>query len=208
MELIRRIILDVLMALYQVMGISLVTAVLFMFMYLFARDQGWKAAMKKWTAEFKSDRQFRRVFLLALITAMILGKTLFCRTIWEDTFRDVIGVWGIFDRQGKLYTENIENILLIVPFSFAMLAAFRNKLLPGGKASLGRCVLKGAICGCVLSLLIEACQLFLKLGAVQLSDVVYNSVGGLLGGMCYWLIVKWKARYMGRKNQQKERAAC
>lgn len=201
MELFRTILLDVVMSIYQITGISLVTAVLFMFLYLFARTSGWKKAVGQWVDEFKADRQFRCVFLFALITAMILCKTLFCRTIWEDTFRDVIGVWGIFDREGNLYTENIENIMLIVPFSFSALWAFREKLLSGGKDTLGRCLLKGTLCGGSLSLLIELCQLFFKLGAIQVSDVVYNSVGGLLGGLCYWIAKRIKASLYGKEKK-------
>lgn len=201
MEFFRQILLDVLKSIYQITGISLVTAVLFMFLYLFARQNGWKKAVKQWLGEFKTDRRFRRVFLFALITAMILCKTLFCRTIWEDTFRDVIGVWGVFDRKGNLYTENIENIMLIVPFSFAALLAFQEKLLAGGKAALGNCLLKGTLCGGALSLIIESCQLFFKLGAIQVSDVVYNSVGGLLGGLCYWAAVRIKARLLCNKKK-------
>ena len=33
---------------------------------------------------------------------------------------------------------------------------------------------------------IEGCQLFLKIGTFQLTDLVFNSLGGLLGGLIYW----------------------
>ena len=38
----------------------------------------------------------------------------------------------------------------------------------------------------VVSLFIEGCQLFLKIGTFQLTDLVFNSLGGLLGGLIYW----------------------
>lgn len=31
-----------------------------------------------------------------------------------------------------------------------------------------------------------------KVGTFQLSDIFYNTVGGGLGGMCYWGIIKIK----------------
>ncbi|WP_347046079.1 VanZ family protein [Blautia wexlerae] len=42
------------------------------------------------------------------------------------------------------------------------------------------------------SLMIEMLQLLLRLGTFQLSDIFYNTVGGVLGGMCYWGIIKIK----------------
>ena len=40
--------------------------------------------------------------------------------------------------------------------------------------------------------MIEILQLLLRLGTFQLSDIFYNTVGGVLGGMCYWGIIKSK----------------
>lgn len=42
------------------------------------------------------------------------------------------------------------------------------------------------------SLIIEMLQLLLRLGIFQLSDIFYNTVGGVLGGICYWGIMKIK----------------
>lgn len=39
----------------------------------------------------------------------------------------------------------------------------------------------------LFSLGIEFTQLFLKLGSFQLSDLVYNTLGGLIGGLIYAL---------------------
>ena len=36
------------------------------------------------------------------------------------------------------------------------------------------------------SLSIEFLQLFLRLGTFQLSDLFYNTLGGLIGGLIYW----------------------
>ena len=42
------------------------------------------------------------------------------------------------------------------------------------------------------SLIIEMLQLLLRLGIFQLSDIFYNTVGGVFGGICYWGIMKIK----------------
>ena len=35
------------------------------------------------------------------------------------------------------------------------------------------------------TMLIEMLQLLLRLGTFQVSDIVYNTLGGMLGGLCY-----------------------
>ena len=39
---------------------------------------------------------------------------------------------------------------------------------------------------------IEMLQLFLRLGTFQLSDLFYNTVGGMIGGLMYYGITKAK----------------
>ena len=46
------------------------------------------------------------------------------------------------------------------------------------------------------SLTIEFLQLFLRLGTFQLSDLCYNTLGGCLGGIAYW--IAWKIRHSVR----------
>lgn len=42
----------------------------------------------------------------------------------------------------------------------------------------------------LFSLTIEFLQLFLRLGTFQLSDLCYNTLGGAMGGVLYWM--GWK----------------
>ena len=190
MKLFTGIITHVLASIYQVFGVSLLLSFLFLFAVLYCGEHGVKESFKKIAEKFKTDRQFRLVFFCALYIAMILCKTLFCRTIWEEPFRDVIGVWGIRDKKGQLYTENIENVVLFLPFTFLLLCVLKkhrfksvwNYLWKATAASLG------------LSLFIELMQLFLKVGAVQLSDLVFNSLGGFLGCVLYLLCFRRKIK--------------
>lgn len=43
-----------------------------------------------------------------------------------------------------------------------------------------------------IAVLIEMLQLFLRLGTFQLSDLFYNTVGGMIGGLMYYEITKAK----------------
>ena len=42
----------------------------------------------------------------------------------------------------------------------------------------------------IFSISIEMLQLFLRLGTFQLSDLFYNTVGGTLGGLMYYAVMK------------------
>ena len=42
----------------------------------------------------------------------------------------------------------------------------------------------------LFSVIIEMLQLLLRLGTFQIADICYNTVGGVLGGVCYWTIRK------------------
>ena len=41
---------------------------------------------------------------------------------------------------------------------------------------------------------IEMLQLLLRLGTFQLSDIFYNTVGGVIGGVCYCVAMKARKR--------------
>ncbi len=86
--------------------------------------------------------------------------------------------WNIFS--GTLGDIAI-NIVLLFPLG-ATINVF-------SKGSLGKIVLKCAIVGCVIGLLIECSQfVFPVTRSVQLSDVILNTLSTVLGGLYYYLI--------------------
>ncbi len=195
MAIIRNIITDIYKSIYQIAGISLLVAILFMFAYLYSREHGIKKSIQKWWNEFKMQAGFRRVFLFGLVTALILCKTLFCRTIWGNPLKDVIGPWGIVAADGSLYVENIENVMLMAPFIYLALLAFSTDLWKDEQPGFRDIAFFSIKYSFFLSLFIELSQLFFKLGAIQVADLVYNTLGGFLGGLCYWGLC-------GRKKKQ------
>lgn len=73
--------------------------------------------------------------------------------------------------------QAVENILFFIPFSFFLiLGFFSNKSTT--KLSLLKKIIKFSF---LLSLFIELIQLFLTLGTFQVSDIVYNIIGGIIG---------------------------
>lgn len=185
-----QILRNVLIALYQQLGASAVMAVISMYVYLMLKKCGIKKTISRWIEEFKNDHKFRLTFFLAFYIIMILFKTVFCRTPWANPVVNISGVWKFHGSDGKLYTENIENFLLFAPFTALLLAAYKEKFIK--KLSFLQIAWTSIYTSFVFSLGIELCQLFFKLGTFQLSDLFFNTLGGLFGGLIYWLCYKVK----------------
>ena len=91
MELLGKIITNILTALYEPFGFSLLLSFMTMFFYLYAYEpgeagKGWKSALVTWYEKFKERVFFRKLFLLVFVTSMILFRTLLNRNLWlEDS---------------------------------------------------------------------------------------------------------------------------
>ena len=120
-EIMKKILTNVLESLYQSFGFSVVLAVLFMFLYMYVKEKGWKEAIRSWLRCFKKSSKFRRVLVLALYTGMILFRTLLNRNMWANPLDNVIGIWGLYNLNGDLTTEVLENLVLFIPFTVLLL---------------------------------------------------------------------------------------
>ena len=100
-DLLGKILTNILTALYEPFGFSLLLSFLAMFFYLYAYEpspvagKGWKSAIVTWYRNFKENVFFRKLFLLAFVTSMILFRTLLNRNLWMNPLSDVMGGWGI-----------------------------------------------------------------------------------------------------------------
>ena len=94
------------------------------------------------------------------------------------------------ETEQKLTTECVENVIMMVPFSSVAMWTFGEKIGNGWKKILW-CSGKIAF---ILSVSIEMLQLLLRLGTFQLSDIFYNTVGGVLGGLMYYIAMKARKR--------------
>ena len=122
---------------------------------------------------------FRKLFLLVFVTSMILFRTLLNRDLWMNPLSDVMGGWGIWETvngERQLTTECIENVILMMPFTGMVMWTFDVEK---------GVVWKSTKLGLIFSVSIEMLQLLLRLGTFQVSDIVYNTLGGMLGGLCY-----------------------
>lgn len=196
--LLGKIFTNILTAIYEPFGFSLLLSFLAMFFYLYAYEpihdgEGWKSAIVTWYQKFKGSVSFRKLFLLAFVISMILFRTLLNRNLWMNPLFNVMGGWGIWETvngERKLTTECIENVIMMVPFSAIMMWTFGEKIGNGWKKILwysGKMAF-------IFSISIEMLQLLLRLGTFQLSDIFYNTVGGLIGGVCYFGVMKARKR--------------
>ncbi|MBQ1311818.1 MAG: VanZ family protein [Blautia sp.] len=141
----------------------------------------------------KTNKDFRKILAFVFYTAMLLNKTLFCRQIWGQPFKNILGVWGFYDN-GKLYTENVENILLFVPFQFFLMWTLKKNLWSTDTITAKSYYGKAILISFGTSLGIEMAQLFLKVGAFQLSDLFFNTLGGIIGAAAFQALERKRKR--------------
>ena len=142
--------------------------------YLFIIDNNRKEIRDKLVSILKKPW----LVLYLLFLSFILVCTLFSRQSivpYKSVFKSLRlydnGIWNM---------ECIENILLFMPYTFFYLQA----LAPEKP-------LKSAFLMAFLtSLFIEFSQLIFWLGAFQLSDLIYNVIGGVIGWLLWFI---WKA---------------
>lgn len=198
-DLLGKILTNILTAFYEPFGFSLLLSFLVMFFYLYAYEaqdagKGWKNAIVTWYKEFKKSVFFRKLFLLAFVISMILFRTLLNRNLWMNPLSDVMGGWGIWktvNGEQKLTTDCIENVIMMIPFTSIVMWTFLEKVDKNWKKILWQ---SGKI-AFVFSIVIEMLQLLLRLGTFQLSDIFYNTVGGVVGGFIYCAVVKTRRTF-------------
>ena len=172
-DLLGKIFTNILTALYEPFGFSILLSFLVMFFYLYAYEpqeagKGWKNAIVTWYQKFKESVFFRKLFLLAFVASMILFRTLLNRNLWMNPLSKIMGGWGIWEtKNGEqvLTTDCIENVIMMVPFSAVVMWTFGEKIGSGWKKILRY---SGKI-AFIFSVSIEMLQLLLRLGTFQLT---------------------------------------
>ena len=191
-EIITSILSNILTAIYQPFWFALMAAILLMFLYLFAREHGWKHPVALWLKSFRKDRMFRKVFLLGFYTILVLFRTLLNRNMWANPLSDLMGGWSLYNSNGELTTEAIENFFLLLPWIILLFWVIGEKLFGKGTSCV-KVIWTGLKIAFLFSLSIESLQLLLRLGTFQLSDLFYNTLGGGAGGALFWLMKKLRS---------------
>ena len=192
---LRKTIAHFLNAIYQPFLFALVLSVFVMFFVMYLDKykninvkQRICSGFKDWGKRFKSSPKFRRILYFVFITVMILFKTLLVRNMNFNPTGNVVGIWGFYRHDGTFTTEIIENVVLFVPFIFFLFFMLEttSKKVTNFLGVMGRAIAISFLS----SLAIEMLQLFLHLGTWQLSDLCFNTLGGVIGGLIYWISAK------------------
>lgn len=193
-NILGKVLTNILTALYEPFGFSILLSFFAMYFWLFASDprhcgEGCKIAIITWYKKFRESLIFRKLFLLVFVTSTILFRTLLNRNLCMNPLSNVMGGWGIWVTMNgvkQLTTESIENVIMMMPFTGILLWTFEKRV--GSHLKNILCVsVKVAFC---FSLTIETLQILLWLGTFQLSDIFYNTLGGVLGGLIYYVLKK------------------
>ena len=98
-NLLGKILTNILTALYEPFGFSLLLSFFAMFFNLYAYEpihagKGWKSAIVTWYQKFKESVFFRKLFFLFFVTSLILFRTLLNRQLWMNPLSDVNSLSG------------------------------------------------------------------------------------------------------------------
>lgn len=117
-----------------------------------------------------------------------LQLAVIARLGWEkvNPTEKIFGGWLIENLKYSADLQPIENILLFTPFAIS-LCIF---IITHKDISFKKLILMSTGLSFLMSAIIEFSQLMLCIGTFQISDLVYNTLGGLIGALIVILINK------------------
>lgn len=141
-----------------------------------------------------NKKRFRLILYTITYIFMLLYRTVFCRSSDYEPLSDVWGGWGIevFEYTGIDYGTIIGNVLMFVPLTMIILFT-----LPDIFSSIKEMLIKCTAFSFCFSLIIELLQLIFHKGTFQVSDIIYNTLGGLAG---VGLFILYQTKIKGRRQ--------
>ena len=122
------------------------------------------------------------LFLFIYFTFAVFFITVIQRECTYAPLTSVFGGWSIYNDNHTIDYQVIGNILMFVPSSFLFCIMIREE------ESFVKIILKCLLASLLFSAFIELCQLIFSKGTFQFSDIVYNTLGGLLGAVIFVII--------------------
>lgn len=127
------------------------------------------------------------LFFLSTVVILILWLTIILRI--GESFDSLSNIWGnwlvIRDRYGFDFSA-IENIIMLMPLPFAI--NYFRKVFLKKSYSVKQSVIRNTMYAFCFSAFIECTQIIFGVGMFQVSDLVYNTLGGFLGAILYLII--------------------
>lgn len=176
---------------YQNIVITLLFTILALFAIAYLSENGLNCSIKKIWYKFKTnDNSYRWKILSFLYTFFLARITLLGREYFDAPLSRVFDKgWLITKNEvGEWDFDAINNILLLMPYTFFMFRAFPKLIF---KSNAIKAILKAFLISLCTTLFIENCQLIFSIGTFQFADITYNTIGGTLGGLIAYLFVKY-----------------
>lgn len=177
--------------LYQNIIITLLFTILALFAIAYISENGLMHSIKKIWHKFKTDdNSYRWKVLFFLYTFFLARITLLGREYFATPLSRVFDKgWLITKNEaGEWDFDAINNILLLMPYTFSMFRAFPKLII---KSNAIKAIFKAFLISLCTTLFIENCQLIFSIGTFQLADMTYNTIGGILGGLIAYIFVKY-----------------
>ena len=183
------IIKDIITTSYRYFGCAFVFSILCSIVVQYCEKVGFKILIKEWLFAIRNCSQFRKRIFFFFYTMIVLLTTVMNRDIFINPLQSVMGDW-YFEKNGSIKIDNIENILLFIPWSILFMMNFLNVLLI--KKNLFICFFETLGICFVFSTLIEVTQLIFHIGTFQLIDIFCNTTGGFIGELIFIIVYFFK----------------
>lgn len=150
--------------------------ILFSMAFILAGEKGLKSKL----AAFWYTRKKLILFLLSL--SFVLMATVFGRQTTMPLKSVFTHMFFVADNEGW-NNEIIENVFLFIPLTYLFLNSFEKRP--------DRPVRYAFLLALGTSLFAELSQLLFWLGHFQFSDILYNTIGGMLGCLLWYGVCRW-----------------
>ena len=162
--------------------------ILFMFAYLFIKENGEQRTLQKLRGLLKN----KWMMLFLFYSAYMLTSTVLVRYKKRPVNNILENIWF---RAGNASYNNeiIKNVLFFIPYTFLFCQAFKPK----------RPVKSCLILSAATTAFIEFSQLLFWVGEFQISDLLDNFVGGMLGCGVWYLMHTLSSKHMVSRGKRR-----
>ncbi|MCD7840602.1 MAG: VanZ family protein [Erysipelotrichaceae bacterium] len=176
-NLISQILKDFFAMIYQYGAISIICTLLIIIIWKEAEEASFKTVWQNMIQQLK-EKKWQQRCLLVIYIVFILQCTIFNRGVNTNPLENVLGNWWIIS-DGTINYELFENIFIYIPlYPLLAMNGIIRKISKPNKYN-------GLWIPFCLSLLIELIQLFFRIDSFQISTIVFNTLGGLIGALIY-----------------------
>lgn len=192
-EIICNIIKSIFVSLYEYFWPSLLLGILILMVLNCLKLQSLESMITDIYCRFREDKLYRNKVVYVFFISFFIMRLLIGRGLNLKPLDDIFGGWALRNEDGRVNSQFFENIIVFTAYIYLMFLNFGQNILKKEKSIY---IIREALrISFESSFIIEAVQVVFVLGSFQIVDLLANTIGGLLGGMLYWLyklIISWR----------------